>query len=131
MRGLWLSVLLVLALTPISLGFGPARAIQPDISNTAPRTQRDPGQTERSAVDQPDDGAACPTSGSTGVWGHYSAHDLPRGHCSGMDSCILWTKDSCPGTDFPGPAIRWKCACASGIWRCDEQERSKAICPNR
>lgn len=131
MRWLRFSILLVVALTQITLGFGAARAFQPDTSNTAPKMQSDTGQTEKSAVNQLQDLAGCPTSGSTGVWGRYSAHDLPHGHCSGMSACSLWTKDSCPATDSPGPAIKWNCTCASGTWQCDEQERSKTICPNR
>ncbi len=121
-------ILLVAALITICANLGHARVIPTDVSNAAPRTQRD--TTQRSVADQSEDGPACLTSSPKGVWGQYSAHDLPRGSCSGTDSCILWTRDSCPGTASPGPAIKWKCACASGTWRCDEQERSKTVCPN-
>src|SRR4029077_6434227 len=120
-------ILLTAALTFLVVNLGQAGATPADISNIGPGAQR--GIGERSAAAQSEDGPACLTSGPKGIWGQYTAHDLPRGHCSGADACILWTKDSCPRTDFPGPAIKWKCVCASGTWRCGEQERSKAICP--
>ena len=122
-------ILLTAAFTSVSADPGHAHAISADISNAAPRLQRHTG--ERSAADQSGGEPACLTSGSKGVWGQYSAHDLPRGSCSATNSCILWTKDSCLGTDSPGPTIKWECACASGVWRCDEQERSKTVCPTR
>ena len=70
----------------------------------------------------------CPISGPRGAWDHYQMRDLPRGYCSRNRACTLWTKDSCPGTDTPGPGIKWKCVCDSGTWRCGEQERTKTVC---
>jgi hypothetical protein len=79
-----------------------------------------------------DDAAeACQITGPKGPWGYYQRRDLPRGQCESVNPCTLWTKDSCPGTNYPGPAIRWTCACASGTWQCQEQERSKAACPGK
>lgn len=72
--------------------------------------------------------STCPISGPRGAWDMYQTRDLPRGHCSGAQACTLWTKDSCPGTDYPGPGIKWKCMCNSGIWHCDELERTKTAC---
>jgi hypothetical protein len=73
----------------------------------------------------------CPTFGPQGPWGYYQSRDLPRGQCSGAPDCKLWARDSCPGTDSPGPAVKWKCVCNSGTWRCDELERTKAVCLGR
>jgi hypothetical protein len=70
----------------------------------------------------------CPVAGPKGPWGDYQIGDLPRGNCSDIKTCIVWTKDSCPGTDAPGPGIKWKCVCDSKTWRCDEQERTKTVC---
>ena len=70
----------------------------------------------------------CVISGPKGPWDHYQTSDLPRGQCSPRAACTVWTKDSCPGTVSPGPAIRWTCVCDGGAWRCDEQERTKTAC---
>jgi hypothetical protein len=73
----------------------------------------------------------CPIAGPKGPWDYYRMRDLPHGDCSTAEACTLWTKESCPGTDYPGPAIKWRCVCTSGTWRCDEQERTKAACVAR
>lgn len=79
-----------------------------------------------------DDGIpVCPISGPMGPWDRYRMRDLPHGDCSGTPACTIWTKDSCPGTNYPGPAIKWKCVCVSGTWQCDEQERTKNVCTAR
>jgi hypothetical protein len=70
----------------------------------------------------------CPTVVPKGAWGEYREKDLPSGPCSAPPACVLWTKELCPGTEYPGPAIKWKCVCTSGMWRCDELERSKTAC---
>jgi hypothetical protein len=87
------------------------------------------GQTPR--VDKGDTAPLCLISAPKGPWDYYQMRDLPRGDCSGAQACTIWTKDSCPGTDFPGPAIQWKCVCDSGTWQCDEQERTKTACVTR
>jgi len=72
--------------------------------------------------------STCLIAGPQGPWGHYQMRDLPRGNCSSAQTCMVWTKDSCPGTDAPGPGIKWQCVCDSGTWRCDEQARTKTVC---
>lgn len=71
--------------------------------------------------------AACAITASKGEWNYFRARDLPRGQCVG-EPCAVWTRDSCPGTDMPGPAIRWECVCDAGAWNCREVERSKSVC---
>jgi hypothetical protein len=83
---------------------------------------------QASIVDQDAAAPLCPIAGPKGPWGDYQISDLPRGNCSDTKPCIVWTKDSCPGTDAPGPGIKWKCVCDSKTWRCDEQERTKTVC---
>jgi hypothetical protein len=75
----------------------------------------------------------CDIPGPKGPWDHYLTTDLPRGVCSAPNSCMVWTRDSCPGAGpvYPGPAIRWTCVCDAGTWRCDEQERTKTACVRR
>jgi hypothetical protein len=70
----------------------------------------------------------CPVAGPKGPWDHYQTRDLPRGNCSGAQACTLWTRDSCPGADYPGPAIKWRCVCSSGAWQCHEEERTRTVC---
>ena len=70
----------------------------------------------------------CRIPAPKGPWDYHLARDLPQGSCSEAQACTLWTKDSCPGEAYPGPAIRWMCVCTSGLWRCDEQERTRATC---
>jgi hypothetical protein len=70
----------------------------------------------------------CRITAPKGPWDYYLARDLPHGSCGEAPACMLWTKDSCFGEAYPGPAIRWRCVCTSGLWQCDEQERSKATC---
>lgn len=82
-------------------------------------------------VDEGDVTPECPISGPKGPWERFQMRDLPHGSCSGTQVCSIWTKDSCPGTNYPGPAIKWKCVCDSGTWRCDEQERTQAACIER
>jgi hypothetical protein len=82
-------------------------------------------------VDEKSAEPMCPISGPKGPWDYYQMGDLPRGDCSGAQDCTVWTKDSCPGADYPGPGIKWKCVCDSGTWRCDEQERTKSTCVTR
>ena len=82
-------------------------------------------------TNQHDVTSSCQISGPMGPWDHYQTRDLPHGVCSGAQPCTIWTKDSCPGTTYPGPAIKWKCVCDSGAWRCDEQERTKTTCINK
>jgi hypothetical protein len=69
----------------------------------------------------------CSLPGPRGPWGYFQTRDLPKGSCTG-DPCTVWTRDSCPGTDHPGPAIRFVCACDGGTWRCEERERTKTAC---
>jgi hypothetical protein len=70
----------------------------------------------------------CLIQGPKGPWGEYREKDLPSGACSAPLTCALWTREACRGTEYPGPAIKWKCVCASGMWRCDELERTKTAC---
>jgi hypothetical protein len=104
-------------------------AIQP-VTKAERNTPKQADQTSTQVADQDDAAPVCPTSGPKGDWGEYREKDLPRGSCSGPVACVLWTKDTCPGTDSPGPAVKWKCVCASGVWRCDELERTKTACIN-
>src|SRR5580658_6187148 len=69
----------------------------------------------------------CSLPGPRDVWGYFQTRDLPKGRCTG-DPCTVWTRDSCPGTNQPGPAIRFACVCDGGTWRCDERERTKTVC---
>jgi hypothetical protein len=70
----------------------------------------------------------CPISAAKGPWDYYQVHDLPAGVCGEAPACTVMTKDSCPGTDSPGPTITWRCVCDSGSWRCDEEGRSRTVC---
>src|SRR5262249_34615713 len=80
------TILLLAIWASIRMDVGHARTIPADMSSGAPRSPTDIGQTERSAADQSGDGTECSTTGSKGVWGQYSAQDLPRGHCSATDA---------------------------------------------
>jgi len=75
----------------------------------------------------------CEISGPKGPWDYYQTKDLPRGVCSAPAPCTVWTRDSCPGAGpvYPGPAIRWTCVCETGMWCCDEQERTKTACVSK
>src|SRR5262245_32940403 len=70
----------------------------------------------------------CSIAQQRGPWGEYQVQDLPRGSCTTVQPCTIWTKDNCPGTNAPGPSVQWMCACDSGMWMCKERQRSKTAC---
>jgi hypothetical protein len=99
-----------------------------EISRNVPK----PSSAVQTPIANRDDAIpVCPIDGPMGPWDRYQMRDLPHGDCSGTQVCSIWTKDSCPGTHYPGPAIKWQCVCDSGEWRCDEQERTKTACIER
>jgi hypothetical protein len=108
------------------VGLGAASAIAHEVNM--------PGQTGGGRIPVAQEESTvpiCPISGPRGTWNDYEMHDLPRGQCSGAQACTLWTRDSCPGNDSPGPGIKWKCVCEAGMWRCEELERTKTVCVSR
>jgi hypothetical protein len=58
----------------------------------------------------------------------YTLATLPKGACGNEPACTLHVHDLCPGTNYPGPDQRWRCACERGRWRCEVTETSLAAC---
>src|SRR5262245_38245319 len=121
-KQLWVLVLVVFMGVPASVGGGEIdiHLLTPIAAGGASKQagpKRD--QIER----QHDAMPMCLTPGPKGPWGEYREKDLPSGSCSTPLNCALWTREACPGTEHPGPAIKWRCVCTSGMWRCDELER--------
>jgi hypothetical protein len=126
-KPLWVLVSIVVGL-PASVDGG-ERHMHPLALIAERGAPKQAGSTSRQIEYQDDAIPMCPTVVPKGAWGEYREKDLPSGSCSAPPpACVLWTKEPCPGTEYPGPAIKWKCVCTSGMWRCDELERSKTAC---
>jgi hypothetical protein len=126
--GTQLSVLLLIPGVWENLPVGSEFWMKQDTLNYGRDTPKQRGKLRTPVATRDDAEPACPVSGPKGIWDYYQMRDLPRGYCSDTKACTLWTKDSCPGTDYPGPAIKWKCRCESAVWYCEELERTTTAC---
>jgi hypothetical protein len=120
-------VLIVIIASPASVG-GRESDIRPVTLMAKPGALKKAGPIGTQIGQQDDAMPLCLIPGPKGPWDEYREKDLPSGSCSAPLMCALWTKDACPGMENPGPTIKWRCVCTSGIWQCNELERTKTAC---